>query len=335
MELHDLSEFGLIERLARMVADAGVGTSPPGARYPLLIGIGDDAAAWQTQEGIELSTTDTVVEGVHFTQATTPWQDLGWKVMAANLSDIAAMGGTPLYALVTLGVPPSTPASAIEALYRGMIEACLRYSSAIVGGDIARAPVFFVSVTLNGTHQGKPMLRSAAQPGDLLAVTGFLGSSRGGLELLLRPSTSVPVAAAEYLAQAHRRPRPRLNEGRALVEEGVLAAMDISDGLMDDLGKMMAASGTAAEVDSTRVPVHPLLREAFSERAVSLALAGGEDYELLYSAPVPIMERALARIPSAAVIGRVVAGQAGHVQVLDQHGRPLQAPESGWDHFRS
>ena len=337
--MDEIGEFGLIERLTRLVTQAGVAASPPDAGFPLLTGIGDDAAAWRTRDAIELSTTDTVVEGVHFTRDTTPWLDLGWKVMAANLSDIAAMGGTPLYALVTLGLPENTPVPAIEELYQGMIEICKEYGAAIAGGDVVRSPVTFVSLTLNGIHLGRPMLRSAARPDDLLAVTGFLGSSRGGLELMTRNSAidaeeAVDPEAAEYLRQAHRRPRPRVDEGRILVDSGVMAAMDISDGLMDDLGKMMAASGQAAQVDSWRFPLHPLLRRAFPDRALHLALAGGEDYELLFAAPTPIMEQALARIPDSTVIGRVVAGSPGQVRVQDKEGNQLQVPEPGWDHFR-
>ncbi len=334
MELREFGEFGLIQRLTRMVTEAGVAGSPTGADFPLLIGIGDDTAAWRTKDAIELSTTDTVVEGVHFTQETIPWQDLGWKIMAANLSDIAAMGGVPLYALVTLGLPESTPLSAIESLYQGMIEACRQYSAAIAGGDVVRSPVAFVSVTLNGVHPGRPMMRSAAKAGDLVAVTGFMGSSRGGLELLTR---RIPVdsGAAEYLYQAHRRPRPRLREGRILAREGVLAAMDISDGLVEDLSKMMLASGLAAQIDSWKVPVHPMLVKVFPDRALRLALTGGEDYELLYTASELVMERTLGQIAGATVIGRVVDGPSGQVLVQDRDGNPLPRLEAGWDHFRS
>ncbi|MSQ22682.1 MAG: thiamine-phosphate kinase, partial [Dehalococcoidia bacterium] len=145
----------------------------------------------------------------------------------------------------------------------------------------------------------------------------------------------VDSEAAKHLCQAHRRPRPRVAEGRILSEAGVLAGMDISDGLLDDLGKMMVASGVAAQVDSWQVPVHPLLVLAFPDRALRMALAGGEEYELLYAAPAPVMDATIARIPGAAVIGRVIAGAPGQVSVLDQTGRHLPVQEAGWDHFRS
>lgn len=335
MKVSEVGEFGLIQRLSRMISDAGVGASHEGAKFPLVLGIGDDTAAWQAREVVELGTTDTVVEGVHFTRATTPWKDLGWKVMAANLSDIAAMGGLPTYALVTLGLPGDTKVADIDRLYEGMVWACREYRTVIAGGDVVRSPVCFVSVALNGYTEGPPLTRSAARDGDLLAVTGPLGGSRGGLEVMLGDGTDVTPGAREYLQRAHRHPEPRLEVGRILAGEGVVAAMDISDGLADDVGKFMASSGLAARLDLPQLPVHPLLVEAFGERAPRMALAGGEDYELVYAAPLPVMERTLARIPGGAVVGRVVAGLAGEVTVVDASGRPVPVHEAGWDHFRS
>ncbi len=142
------------------------------------------------------------------------------------------------------------------------------------------------------------------------------------------------TSAADQLRQAHRRPRPKLQEGMNLVEEGVLAAIDLSDGLVDDTMKMMKASGMAASLDSWRIPVHPSLKAVFPHRAIALALAGGEDYELLYAAPQNVMDRTLARVPSATVIGSVVPGDAGEVLVQDQEGNRLPGLERGWDHFR-
>ena len=331
MNIADIGEVALIQRLVDMARKAGVSTTTG----DLLVGPGDDAAAWRPQAGTALSTTDTVVEGVHFTRSTTPWRDLGWKAMAANLSDIAAMGGTPLYALVTLGLPPDTPVADVEELYRGLIDSCREHRVAIAGGDAVASPTAFVSISLSGFHQGTLLLRSQAAPADLLAVTGPLGSSQGGLELLTAGGAGIDQAAYEHLCRAHRRPVPRLHEGRILVEHGVRAAMDVSDGLIEDLARMMEASGAAARVDAWRVPVHPLLSDAFPERALTMALSGGEDYQLLYTAPSTVMEATLARIPEAAVIGAVVEGPAGHVSVVDRHGRDLPLPHRGWDHFRS
>ena len=334
MNVSDIGEFGLIERLDALLKEAGVATTSPGGGAELLIGMGDDAAAWRTTQGaVQLSTTDTMVDGVHFTDHTTPWRDLGWKAIVSNLSDIAAMGGMPTFALVTLGLRKDLPVSAVEEVYHGITEACRQYDTAVAGGDLVESTTMFITISLHGLHNGTPLKRSAAHPGDLMAVTGTLGASGGGLELM-QGQTNVAAEVADYLRHAHRRPVPRLDEGRILVEEGVLASMDVSDGLVDDLSKMMAASGTAAGLDAWLVPVDPTLHKAFPGRSAQMALTGGEDYQLLYAAPQSVMRRTLARIPDAVIIGRVLTGPPGEVTVRDQEGNHLDGLARGWDHFR-
>ena len=332
MNIRDIGEFGLIERFTEKIINAGVGQSPSGV-FPLIIGMGDDTAAWNTTGVKELSTTDTVVQGVHFTLRTIPWKDLGWKVMAGNLSDIASMGGIPLYALVTLGLPEETNVLDVDALYEGIIWACQTYDVTIVGGDIVRSPTCFVSVTLTGYVTEEPMRRVSAQKGDLIAVTGQLGASRGGLDLLL-DNKAINKEALEYLVDAHRHPKPRVREGRILAREGVTAAMDISDGLVDDLKKFMKASDLAAQLDVWRIPINPLMVAAFDADALGLALAGGEDYELLYAGPQQVIEKTLALLPDAAVIGRVVSGDSGVVTLLQSEDHEMKIQNYGWDHFR-
>ena len=186
MQIQELGEFGVIDLLNRMVVQRrGPSDLPAGLSFDLLVDTGDDTAAWRTKEATELFTTDTVVEEVHFTRETTPWRDLGWKCIASNVSDIAAMGGLPRYCLITLGLPPDTEVSDLEELYHGMLEIANKYGVAIVGGDMVRSPVAFITVGLTGVHQGSPMLRSNARPGDQVAVTGFLGGSGGGLRMML------------------------------------------------------------------------------------------------------------------------------------------------------
>ena len=290
MKVKDIGEWGVIELLTELVTRSrrvdGSG---------LVVDAGDDAAAWRYAQGIQLSTTDTVVEGVHFTRCTTPWHDLGWKLMAANASDIAAMGGLPLYALVTLGLPPDTEVDHLKLLYQGMLDLANEHGVAVVGGDIVRSPVVFVTVALSGTHEGAPILRSEAGVGDQVAVTGYLGSSAGGLEVMLQGIEVGPEADA-YLKNAHRRPEPRIAQGRLLSREGVRAAMDISDGLADDLSKLCLASGVSARLHAADVPAHPLLQEAFPQRYLELALGGGEDYQLLFTAPRELMDRLLSQL---------------------------------------
>ena len=337
-----MGEFGVIDLLTRMVVQQRGGPNH-GAdlSFKLTVDNGDDTAAWQTGKATELFTTDTVVEGVHFTRETTPWRDLGWKCIASNVSDIAAMGGLPMYALVTLGLPPETEVSELEQLYEGMMEISNEHGVAIVGGDMVRSPVVFITIGLTGIHAGQPMLRSTARPGDQVAVTGYLGSSGGGLRLMLGAghdsnlSDQVSEEAAEYLRVCHRRPRPAVAEGRILSASGVVTAMDVSDGLADDLSKLCRSSGLSARIHAGQVPVHPLLKQAYPDDYLDLALGGGEDYLLLFTAPVEVMALVMPQLSQgAAVVGELLPGEPGRVSVLDVDGSERPASGAGWDHFR-
>ncbi|MDP6227697.1 MAG: thiamine-phosphate kinase [Dehalococcoidia bacterium] len=334
MQIKELGEFGVIELLNAMIVEhrAGPDNASPFA-FRLLVDTGDDTAAWRAGEATELFTTDTVVEEVHFTRVTIPWRDLGWKSLASNISDIAAMGGLPLFALVTLGLPPETEVEDLKELYGGMLEAGNKYGVAIVGGDMVRSPVVFITMALTGVHSGMPMLRTAARAGDRVGVTGPLGGSGGGLRLMLDGLDASPEAAG-YLRRCHRRPEPAVAEGRVLAGAGVLAAMDVSDGLADDLSKLCRASGLSARVFADRVPAHPMLQQTFPDSYLDLALAGGEDYKLLFTATPELMEKVMRLLPGeAAVVGEILAGEPGRVVVVDSAGRETVAGRAGWDHF--
>ena len=326
VKVSELGEFALIRVLQEMVCESGL----PSA---MTLGIGDDAAAWRNRDSQELATTDTMVDGVHFLHDAQSWADLGWKALAVNISDIAAMGGLPRHALVTLGLTPDTQVDDVKSMYEGMLDCCREYGCTIAGGDIVRSPVTFVTVSVVGSAPGPLLTRTAARPGDVVALTGPLGSSAGGLRMRL-DNLSLDYEVAKRLAQAHDRPVPRVQEGQILVREGVRAAMDVSDGLVDDLGKLAAASGVGAVVCASSVNVHDNLKTAFPEDYLSLALNGGEDYELLFTAGEEVMGSTLAALgPSAAAIGRIVAGRPGEVRVLDENGAELEISRRGWDHF--
>ncbi len=322
MDVSQLGEFGLIKRLTRIV---GAGGSPD-----LIVGPGDDAAVWRVASEYLLATTDAMVEGVHFQPERTRWEDVGWKALAANVSDIAAMGGKPLFALVTLALPPETPAESMDALYRGVGELAREYGVIIAGGDVVRAPQVNITISLIGhaaQREGEPLLlrRSAARPGDVIAVTGTLGDSAAGLRLL-----QTGTAADDPIVQRHTRPVPRVEAGRAAVEAGVLCGIDVSDGLLQDVGHVCEMSNAGAVLRAADLPLSDGLRAAFPDDALALACTGGEDYELLLIGPAA----AISRVPDVTVIGEIVKGPP-RATLLDGDGSEIEFANAGWDAFRS
>ena len=333
MLVRELGEFGLIERLSRRVSASPASPHRNDSAVRVRVGIGDDAAVWEASGTAEALTTDTIVEGTHFTLATTGWNDLGWKALTTNLSDIAAMGAAPGVAVVTLGLPPDTAVEDVEALYDGLLAAASEFGASVAGGDVVASPTLFVTVALAGMLARAPMLRSNAAAGDVIAVTGALGASAAGLAVL-RGAAIADGADADALRAAHRRPWPRVAEGMALAEAGVRSAMDITDGLLDDLGKLCAAAGCAARVEAACVPVHPAALAAFPDDALAMALNGGEDYELLFAAPPRLMASLGGTLECGIhVIGEIISGAAGDVVLVDAGGDAMTPPRRGWDHF--
>ncbi|MFH0942092.1 MAG: thiamine-phosphate kinase [Chloroflexota bacterium] len=331
MKVAELGEFGLINLIGDMV-----GRSLAGGKTPeeLICGIGDDAAAWRCRGEVQLATVDSLVQGVHFTLDTISWEELGWKSLAVSLSDIAAMGGNARYALISLALPAETLVSELTGLYRGMLDLAQKTGVALVGGDTCRSPLVTITITIIGDAVGGKMLRrSGARAGDLVAVTGYLGSAAAGL-VMLDEKLKLDKGVAAYLGEAFRRPSPRLAEGRLLVDFGVRAAMDISDGLVIDLGHIAEMSRVGARIRAERVPIEPRVKESFGARALELALAGGEDYELLFTASQATITRLKKALPvPVTVVGEIVPGEAGKVSVVDGRGRKLALARPGWEHF--
>lgn len=331
MNVGELGEFRLIEVLAKVVREWGVAGRQDGS---LILGIGDDAAAWRTQASVQVATTDTLVDGVHFSLDHVPWRDLGWKALAVNVSDIAAMGATPRYAVISLGLPPETDVDGLKRLYEGMAELASDFGLAIAGGDISMSPVLTITPTVFGEAEDERLLtRSGAAAGDQIAVTGYLGGSAAGLSLLRSGLDSAPQLRKELL-EAHLRPYPRVGEGTALARAGVRAAVDVSDGLIADLTHMCRASGVGAEISLDRVPVPAAAATVFGEDAIHFALSGGEDYELAFTAPLQVIEdvRNTLSVP-VTLIGEVVAHHPGEVIVRNRDGTVFEYPVSGWEHF--
>ncbi len=326
MKVSELGEFGLIQLLSDIVGKEGTSRQP-------LVGIGDDAAAWQSDDSILLATTDTMVQGVHFTEQN--WRELGWKAVAINLSDIAAMGGIPLYALISLSLPEDTEVDDVARLYQGMAEVANQFQVAIVGGNLSNAPIPVITVTLIGEALSEGILtRSGALVGDQIAITGYLGASAAGLKVLTHRVQFDPPTIAS-LSKAHLQPQPRIAEGQILVRQGVRAAIDISDGLIADLGHLCQASQVGAIIRIDQIPIHPLVRDAFPNDSLSLAMTGGEDYELLFATSREVIEevKLLTDCPVTA-IGEMIEGKPGEVTLIDKEGKPFQLSGKGWEHFK-
>ena len=325
VKVSELGEFGLIELLAKIAGRTG---------GDVLVGIGDDAACWHSDASIQLATSDALIQDVHFTLNTTTWRELGWKALAANLSDIAAMGGLPQYALVSLGLPGDTEVENVTELYQGMVELTHLFDVAIVGGDVVAAPIVVLSLAVVGTAQtGHIMNRSAAAPRERIVVTGFLGASGAGL-VMLQSGLDFDKATATSLREAHLKPNPRVVEGQTLARYGVRAAIDLSDGLVSDLTQLCKASGVGARIFADQIPVHPLVYHSFGDDAINLALSGGEDYELLFTASTEVISQVREAMPCPiTVIGEIVEEEPGKMRLFDKHGNEATLEKKGWEHF--
>lgn len=312
----------------------------PGARA-VALGIGDDTAVLEPSPGMRLlATCDIQVEDVHFRWGTITPSQLGRRAAAVNLSDIAAMGGAPLAALVSLALPPGLALADFDALFEGLRDLMSEHGAAVVGGNLARSEKLVLDVFLTGEVAPERILtRSGAKPGDLLCVTGPLGAAAAGLDVLLRRGSAADEPLAG-LVRAHLEPRPRVREGQAIAASGLATAMiDLSDGLASDLAHLCEASGVGAEVAADAIPLPTGIEEAspFSERSpLDYALFGGEDYELLFTArgaAGDVCARARAAGFDVWIVGRITPESEG-LRLLEADGRRVPLRAGGWDHFQ-
>jgi thiamine-monophosphate kinase len=310
MRLRDLGEFELIDRIRRLASQV--------QGRDVVLGIGDDAALLRPRRGEDLVVTnDALVEGTHFRWDGETPRMLGRRALAANLSDLAAMGSRPMAFIFALAAPPSLEVRRVTGMVRGMLDLAEPFACPLVGGNVTRARETSITITaLGGVRRGRMLMRSGACPDDRILVTGRLGIS----------------ALERARGRVRRIPRPRVAEGRALARlASVTACIDVSDGLLADLAHLLEASGVGGEIDARRVPT-PRGFSAACRRLrrdpLQLALGGGEDYELLFtmsgnSPSSAVLERRLGT--AVTVIGRIT--ERG-LQVLGTSGRP-----PGWRHF--
>ena len=308
----ELGEFGLIAAIRDLL---------PSQPAPLL-GVGDDAAVISAPDGRVVATTDLLIEGRHFRRDWSSARDVGVKAAAQNLADVAAMGATPTALLIGLATPGDLPVGWALDLTRGLADECGRAGAAIVGGDVTSADTLMLGVTALGDLGGRPpVTRAGARPGDILAIAGRLGWSAAGLALL----TAGAAAFDRELADAHRRPQPPYPAGPQAARLGATSMIDISDGLIQDLGHVAAASGVSIDIDTGRLPGTAPLQAAAGRLGADWqdwALAGGEDHALAATFP------AGTRLPGGWV--RLGAVRPGSGVLVDSRPR---GGAGGWNHF--
>lgn len=331
----DLGEFGLI---ARLTADLP-------QRLGVITGVGDDAAVLDIGgDHLLIATCDAQVEGTHFRLRTTSPHALGRRALAVNLSDMAAMGAKPRFALVSLLVPPTLDVAVLDGIYVGLRDEAARFDTAIVGGNVARsAERLILDITLLGTGAKEKLLRRGnAKAGEVMMVTGSLGAAAAGLLVLEDEQLAArldPASLVRPLA-AQRTPTPQVAAGLWLTEHGITTGIDVSDGLAADVAHICQASGVGVCLEAALLPIQPevvTIATLAGRKPLDLALFGGEDYELLFTVPpeyVDVLPRELfaATGVKATAIGTMCEELA---LTLVQQGQSSPLSLDGWDHLRS
>ncbi|MGD2098553.1 MAG: thiamine-phosphate kinase [Desulfobacterales bacterium] len=335
MSLKEIGEFGFIKKISR-----GCLIRPD----TIVKAIGDDAAAFRSDpEKLTLITTDLLVERIHFLREGISGFDLGYKALAVNLSDIAAMGGTAREAFISIAIPDDCQLDYLDDVYNGIKDLAARYDVNVLGGDTTRSKIdLIINIVVQGdVPETEILCRDAARPADTIFTTGFLGDSKAGLHLILNQITA-DSQEFKSLLKAHNSPQPHLREGRFLARRaGVHAAIDTSDGLSSDLGHIAEESKVGARLYADKIPISPSLKDfcaRFDFDPVDYALSGGEDYTLLCTiAPdraediAQDFEKKFKRTLFA--IGEVTADK--QLTLIDPDGKTKPITLTGWDHFKA
>ena len=327
MKIEKLGEFGLIDQIKKKILSKD---------RRVLVNIGDDAAVLKTStDKLLIFTTDTMVQRIHFDPNYCTFEEIGWKAMAANLSDVAAMGGVPTYALVTVGLPRSMQAEDVLSIYKGARKIAERHNCRIIGGDTTLVPRdIFISIALLGeVEKGCLVTRSGAKSGDLICVTGKLGEAQAGLEYLRRHGRR-----NLSLVRKHLKPEPRIDQARILVKSLKINSMiDISDGLSSELHHLTGESSLGAVICEKSLPISSKcvkLASLLGKAPLDWALSSGEEYELLFTVDGRDQAR-LDRVKSGvelSVIGEMVDGKRG-LRLVRKSGRSTNLRRSGFSHF--
>jgi thiamine-monophosphate kinase len=333
-----LGEFKLIEHLTQATAIHHAETTK---------GIGDDAAVIESKIGHKLLvTTDLLVEGIHFNLVYTPLKHLGYKAVAVNLSDIAAMNGTPKQITVSIAISSKFSVESLEQLYEGIHAACNEFKVDLIGGDTTSSLTgLFISITAIGEAKQEDIVyRNGAKENELICVSGNLGASYLGLQLLEReykmfldnPSVQPDFSGKDYLLQRQLKPEPRLDVIQQLKEIGIKPSsmIDISDGLSSELNHICKNSNIGAKIYAHKIPIDAvtaITAEEFNMAPETAALHGGEDYELLFTVPVEHLNKLLT-IPTISIIGKTTDVDEG-IHLVLQGGSEVNLESKGWNSF--
>lgn len=335
--LDDLGEFGLIDRIRKLIDREGV--KPSG----VTLGIGDDCASFMPDPGFEiLITCDCMVEGRHFLSGRITPFDLGRRAMVMNISDIGAMGGIPLHALVSLGLKNNTSVEYVEDMYRGFLSELNPLNAVVIGGNITSSDHSdFINITLTGkVERDRIVYRSGARAGDVILVTGYPGQAAAGLKMLLDNQGSSDMLN-DRLVAAYNRPVHRAREGRAIALSGLATAMlDISDGLLGDLAHICEGSGVGAEVVRSKLPISPSMRHLINPQGTDIyetIIGESDDYELILTCrpgDIGKLKAAIAEVSDTPVteIGKITS--QGEIGIVFSDGVRHPVKASGWDHFK-
>jgi len=330
LKLSDIGEFRVISSIRSDLKDF---------QKEVIVGIGDDTAAIKVSgEKLLLFTSDSLVEDVHFKwDYTSPFQ-VGWKALVVNISDVAAVGGNPTHCLVSLALPSDTERNLVREVYRGLKKAASKYRVGIVGGDTVRAPSFIITVSLLGeVKRENIVLRSGAKPGDLIYVTGQLGSSGAGLACLKAPNWKVKPEIRQFLIEKHLMLSPRLVEGQKIASSQIATSMiDLSDGLASDLHRLAEESKVGAVLWEDEFPTAlatEQLAKVMGKSLLEWILYGGEDYELLFAVPPNKKEklRQTLGFPHT-LIGEIVDRDQG-IYLKKRGGNRTKIEDRGYNHF--
>jgi thiamine-monophosphate kinase len=348
-DISSIGEFGLIDHIRKIV---DIQVDDASLHDNLIMGIADDAAVFRPTPGkVQLFTTDAFVEGIHFDLMFTSFKHLGWKAIVANISDIAAMGGTPRYATIVIALPQKISVEMVEEFYVGAVFACKKYSCLIVGGDTtASIANMMVSVALTGeAGEQSVRYRKDAKPGEYICVTGHLGASLAGLKILKREKERFAQSTngdqfkpnlEPYIesVERHLMPKPRLDLSKILSEQVKVGAMvDISDGLASEVHHICKNSDVGAAIYEHNIPLQhttQLVASEFSELPTEYALYGGEEYELLFTISEEEYKKLEKLTSDVTIIGRITEKEKG-INLIREQGEQEPLRFGGWSHFKS